>query len=358
MWNPSEKQAKEAFDYGNDPNPDNYNSMNEIGKRAFWQYGKSKGIFNINTLGPKSKAEYLKYVTDDIPYASDDPMERATLARKSEQGQFDDSAQVKAKKAQDVRLLKERRLDEYEPQEKAQYLGKAGLAKVPTTKNNMIPVGKAGILKVPARQGNILDEAIGNVATGAGNLILSTLNTINSVVQSPATVGKYGTQEMNKAKAEGKNPAIGLLKGYGTGLKKAITGQEATANTEVIEGIAPKTTAALKEKYPGAYNLASNIANFVDITDLLGLGIISDISKIQKMGKLPDSTKALIKTGDNAQKLAEISIKTKAGEALTVDEKKLVEAVKHDIMYVDPYGNVRKTPTTDLLLGTPKQNLP
>jgi hypothetical protein len=285
-------------------------------------------------------------------------MERATLARKSEQGQFDDSAQVKAKKAQDVRLLKERRLDEYEPQEKAQYLGKAGLAKVPTTKNNMIPVGKAGILKVPARQGNILDEAIGNVATGAGNLILSTLNTINSVVQSPATVGKYGTQEMNKAKAEGKNPAIGLLKGYGTGLKKAITGQEATANTEVIEGIAPKTTAALKEKYPGAYNLASNIANFVDITDLLGLGIISDISKIQKMGKLPDSTKALIKTGDNAQKLAEISIKTKAGEALTVDEKKLVEAVKHDIMYVDPYGNVRKTPTTDLLLGTPKQNLP
>jgi hypothetical protein len=112
MWNPSEKQAKEAFDYGNDPNPDNYNSMNEIGKRAFWQYGKSKGIFNINTLGPKSKAEYLKYVTDDIPYASDDPMERATLARKSEQGQFDVSEQVKASKVQDRRLLNESRLEE------------------------------------------------------------------------------------------------------------------------------------------------------------------------------------------------------------------------------------------------------
>jgi hypothetical protein len=347
MWNPSEKEAKKAFDYAG-KSPDNYNKLNEMGKRAFWNYGKSKGIFNLNTLGDKAKGEYSKYVTDDIPYASENPIERATLARQNEQGQFDVSDQVNANKAQDIRLLKERRLEEFEP-----------TTSKPSPKNKtMIPVGKAGIVKTQARQGNILDEAIGNVATGAGNLILSTLNTINSVVQSPATVGKYGTQEMNKAKAEGKNPAIGLLKGYGTGLKKAITGQEATANTEVIEGIAPKTTAALKEKYPGAYNLASNIANFVDITDLTGLGILGDLAKVQKLGKLPDTTKALIKAGDNAQKLAEISYKTKAGEVLTADEKKLVDAIKHDIMYVDPYGNVRKTPTTDLQLEAPKQNLP
>jgi hypothetical protein len=318
MWNPSEKEAKKAFDYAS-KSPDNYNKLNEIGKRAFWNYGKSKGIFNLNTLGDKAKGEYSKYVTDDIPYASDNPIERATLARQTEQGQFDVSEQVNANKSKDIRLLKERRLEEFEP-----------TTSKPSLKNKtMIPVGKAGILKVPARQGNMLDKAIGNVATGTGNLVLSTLNTINSVVQSPATVGKYGTQEMNKAKAEGKNPAIGLLKGYGTGLKKAITGEEAVANTEVIEGIAPKTTAALKEKYPGAYNLASNIANFVDITDLTGLGILGDLAKVQKLGKLPDTTKALIKA--NAQNLAEISIKTKAGEALTVDEKKLVEAVRTDI---------------------------
>jgi hypothetical protein len=350
MWNPSEKEAKKAFDYAG-KSPDNYNKLNEMGKRAFWQYGKSKGIFNLNTLGEKAKGEYSKYVTDDIPYASDDPMERATLARRSEQGQFDDSAQIMANRNQNTRLLKERRLEEFTPQLSTPI-------NAPTTSNKMIPVGKAGILKVPARQGNVLDKAIGNVATGAGNLALSTLNTINSVVQSPATMGKYGTQEANKAALEGKSPTLGLLKGYGIGLGKAIKGEEAVSNTEVIEGIAPKTTAALKEKYPGAYNLASEIANFVDITDLTGLGILGDLAKVQKMGKLPDTTKALIKAGDNAQKLAEISIKTKAGEVLTADENKLVDTIKQDIMYVDPYGNVRKTPTTDLQLSAPKQNLP
>jgi hypothetical protein len=356
MWNPSEKEAKKAFDYAG-KSPDNYNKLNEMGKRAFWNYGKSKGIFNLNTLGDKAKGEYSKYVTDDIPYASDDPMERATLARQSEQGQFDDSAQVKAKKAQDVRLLKERRLDEYEPQEKAQYLGKAGLAKVPTTKNNMIPVGKAGILKVPARQGNILDEAIGNVATGAGNLILSTLNTINSVVQSPATVGKYGTQEMNKAKAEGKNPIGGLLKGYGIGLGKAITNQDVVENTEVLEGVAPKTTAALKEKFPNAYNAASTIVNLLGIDDLTAIGLIGDIAKVRKLNSGINTTVDLVKMSQagikDAEKVAKLMQNPDIVKAVdSIPQKEL------DVLYVDPYGNVRKTPTMDLQLEAPKVDTP
>jgi hypothetical protein len=119
MWNPSEEEAKKAFDYAS-KSPDNYNKLNEMGKRAFWQYGKSKGIFNLNTLGNTAKAEYSKYVTDDIPYASDNPMERATLARRSEQGQFDVSEQVKANKAQDRRLLNESRLEGLTPQPKVQ----------------------------------------------------------------------------------------------------------------------------------------------------------------------------------------------------------------------------------------------
>jgi len=80
MWNPSEKQAKQAFEYGSKSQL-NYSKMNEMGKRAFWQYGRDKGIFNLNTLSEKAKAEYSKYVTDDMPYASKNPMERATLAR-------------------------------------------------------------------------------------------------------------------------------------------------------------------------------------------------------------------------------------------------------------------------------------
>ena len=114
MWNPSEKEAKKAFDYAS-KSLSNYNKLNEMGKRAFWQYGRDKGIFNLNTLGVNAKGEYSKYVTDDMPYASKNPMERATLARQSEQGQFDDSEQVKASKLQDRRLLNESRLEGLTP---------------------------------------------------------------------------------------------------------------------------------------------------------------------------------------------------------------------------------------------------
>jgi hypothetical protein len=368
-----------------------YDRLNEDGKKAYWQYMNDNSLVSEDKLNDSGKAEYNRYVnranplygqsTGHIeqklykPDSEQDPNGRSffysnlegekglDLYERLQMNPQRDSMMQKpappiANVADNRRLLNEKRLEGLTPKTQIPTItGKYGIVK-PTEGTKMVPVGKAGLVKTPAREGNKLDMALGNAVQGVGKLGLSTLNTINSVVQSPATMGKYGTEEMNKAKAEGKNPAIGLLKGYGKGLGKALTGQEAVSNTEVIEGIAPKTTSALKEKYPGAYNLASNIANFVDITDLLGLGIIADLSKVSKMGKLPDSTKALIKAGDNAQKLAEITYKTKAGEALTDDEKKLVDAIKQDIMYVDTYGNVRKTPTTDLQLEAPKQNLP
>jgi hypothetical protein len=312
MWNPSEKEAKKAFDYAS-KSPDNYNKLNEPGKRAFWQYGKSKGIFNANTLGAKSKIEYSKYVTDDMPYASDNPIERATLARQSEQGQFDDSEQVKTKKAQDIRLLKERRLDAMTPQENTQ-IGTAGLAKTKT----MIPVGKAGIIKTQARDFNGIDAAL------LGALDSTTLGAMN--IRDDAAI------QANKG-AFTAGQIGGYLIPYGAAAKAAkplIRGIGNSVLRNVAEGaIAGGGIQALENTIQGK-SLEQN-AKETGIGMLIGAGIDALIPVIGKT---------------LAKKLVNKQTLSKAEKAIV------------DTLYVDPYGNVRKTPTTDLQLEAPKQNLP
>jgi hypothetical protein len=358
-----------------------YNRLNEDGKKSYWQYVHDNGLVPEDKLNDSGKAEYNRYVnranplygqsTGHIEQKLYNPSEEEQQANpnarsfyynnlEGEKGldyyerlQMNPNRDSMTQKPQPTsadkrRLLNESRLEELTPKSTPQTgIGKAGLAKVPTTQNKtMIPVGKAGIIKTQAREGNILDEAIGNVATGTGKLGLSTLNTINSVVQSPATVGKYGIQEMNKAKSEGKNPAIGLLKGYGTGLKKAIKGEEAVANTEVIEGIAPKTTAALKEKYPGAYKTGSTIADMVDITDLLGgIGIAADVAKVKRLGGLQDTTKALQKASDNASKAQDVG---------TADISNVSDnALKSSTTETKPLSNINTLPIEEKSVKQP-----
>jgi hypothetical protein len=322
MWNPSEKEAKQAFDYAG-KSPENYNKLNEIGKRAFWQYGKSKGIFNLNTLGPKSKIEYSKYVTDDIPYASDNPMERATLARQSEQGQFDDSEQVKAKKTQDIRLLKERRLEEFTPQ--------------PNTP-----------IKAPIRN-NSLDRSQEQYSEGKtykkSDAILSGL--ANASVLGAA--GKGIEQDLKpgqKGYYMGGNIAgsiitgSGLAKGAGKVLGKLGLGKLVqNLGGSAIAGAAIDTTQGIAEGDTG-----KELAKRVGRGAIIGLAADGALLGLGKIGQ------GIMKKLADKQTLS-------AAEKAAVD-KLPNEAKKEIILYVDTYGNVRKTPTTDLLLEAPKKNLP
>jgi hypothetical protein len=312
---PTQEQAEKAWKHGN-KGKQYYDAMTEEQKKAMWQYGYDRKLVDTSRLGPGAKAEYQKYVNPDKPeYAM-----QASIVEKPKQyiqtqnekitsaitpgivknmlGQTPEQIAAKKPIIDNIpaKRIGGRSLENIEPDRTIQTLtGKAGI-KVPVTQNKtMIPVGKAGILKVPARQGNALDKAIGNVATGAGKLALNTLSTVNSVLQTPATVGKYGTQEMNKAKAEGKNPAIGLLKGYGTGVVKAITNQDAAENTEVLEGIAPKSTEALKQKFPNAYKAASTVVNLLGVDDLTAIGLIGDIAKVRKLNSGINTTADLVK---------------------------------------------------------------
>ena len=184
-----------------------------------------------------------------------------------------------------------------------------------------------------------------------------TLSTIGSVLQAPATMGKYGVQSMEQAKQEGKSPIGGLLKGYGTGLGKAITNQDMVENIEVLEGIAPKTTSALKEKYPNAYKAVSTIINLFGVDDLTAIGLLGDIAKVRKLNKGINTTTDLVRMSQagikDADKVARLMQNPDIAKAVDdIPQKEL-----DNILYVDPYGNVRKTPKTDLMLEAPKTDL-
>jgi hypothetical protein len=321
MWNPSEKEAKKAFDYAS-KSPDNYNKLNEIGKRAFWQYGKSKGIFSLNTLGDKAKGEYSQYTTDDIPYASDNPIERATLARQTEQGQFDVSEQVNANKSKDIRLLKERRLEEFEP-----------TTSKPSLKNKtMIPVGKAGIVKTQARDFNGIDAAL------LGALDTTTFGALN--IKDDAAIKEHKGAFTAGQVAGYIAPGAALTNTAGKGLAKLGAGKLLqNLGGSAIAGAAIDTGQGLV-----AGDTGKELAKRVGRGAIIGLAADGALMGLGKLGQ------GIMKKLADKQTLS-------AAEKAAVD-KLPNEAKKEIILYVDTYGNVRKTPTTDLQLEAPKQNLP
>jgi hypothetical protein len=344
MWNPSEKEAKKAFDYAS-KSPDNYNKMNEAGKRAFWQYGKSKGIFNLNTLGAKAKAEYSKYITDDMPYASDNPIERATLARQSEQGQYDVSDQVKASKTQDRRLLNEARLESltqkpaqpkpFNAGTKTQIpIGKAGIIKndLQPKAGNIIPVGKAGLVKTQAREFNGIDAAV------LGALDTTTFGAMN--IKDDAAI-----QANNGAFTAGQvlgyiAPGAGLTNAAGKGLAKLGAGKLLqNLGGSAIAGAAIDTGQGLV-----AGDTGKELAKRVGRGAIIGLAADGALMGLGKIGQ------SILKKLADKQTLS-------AAERAAIDGLP-DEAKKEIILYVDTYGNVRNKPDTDLLLEAPKQNVP
>jgi hypothetical protein len=344
MWNPSEKEAKKAFDYAS-KSPDNYNKMNEAGKRAFWQYGKSKGIFNLNTLGAKAKAEYSKYITDDMPYASDNPIERATLARQSEQGQYDVSDQVKASKTQDRRLLNEARLESltqkpaqpkpFNAGTKTQIpIGKAGIIKndLQPKAGNMIPVGKAGLVKTQAREFNGIDAALlgalDSTALGAMNIRDDAAIQANKGAFTAGQVAGYIA------------PGAGLTNAAGKGLAKLGAGKLAqNLGGSMIAGAAIDTGQGLV-----AGDTGKELAKRVGRGAIIGLAADGALMGLGKIGQ------SILKKLADKQALS-------AAERAAIDGLP-DEAKKEITLYVDSYGNVKNTPEPTLLLGEGKTATP
>jgi hypothetical protein len=233
--------------------------------------------------------------------------------------------------------------------------GKAGVVKLnPTNENKMIPVGKAGIIKTQARNYDNADAIAVGTIQGIGKTALDTLNLINSYLQAPATLGVRGKEGGEEAAAEGKNQLLGVLKGYGQGLKDVVTGQNTIENTQFLEAGLPKQTEALKQKFPKTYNAASTIVNLFGVDDLTAVGLIGDIARVRKLGLPLQTTAELAKASEAGVKDAERVAK------IMRENPDIVKAVDNlpqnelDILYVDPYGNVRKTPETDMLLEAPK----
>lgn len=175
-------------------------------------------------------------------------------------------------------------------------IGKAGLVKLnPINENKMIPVGKAGIIKTQARNFDNADALAVGAIQGTGKIALDTLNLINSYLQAPATLGVRGKEGGEQAVTEGKNQLLGILKGYGQGLKDVVTGQNTVENTQFIETGLPKQTEALKQKFPKTYSAVSTIVNLFGVDDLTAIGLIGDIAKVRKLGLLPQTTAELAK---------------------------------------------------------------
>lgn len=148
------------------------------------------------------------------------------------------------------------------------------------------------------------------------------LSPINSLLQSPQTIGVRGVEGKNEALKAGKSPIFGTLKGYGQGLLDVLTSKDAASNKQFIETAAPKATSYLKEKAPTAYNIGTEALNYVDISDLVGVGLIGDAAKLAKLQNVNEAAR-LGQAALRKSKLPKVQDAAKAAER-----------------YVDQYGNV------------------
>jgi hypothetical protein len=365
-----------------------YDRLNEEGKKAYWQYSADRKLVSIDKLNDAGKAEYQKYVNPSQPqYAM-----QASIVEKPQQyiqtqnekimsavtpqgikNMISQSPEQIATKrvetpkvlttADKRRLLNERNLGKYDPQEKVQTTGKAGLAKVPTASNRMIPVGKAGIIKTQARDFNGIDAAL------LGALDTTTFGALN--IKNDAAI-KANKGAFTAGQVAGYiAPGAALTNTAGKGLAKLGAGKLLqNLGGSAIAGATIDTGQGLV-----AGDTGKELAKRVGRGALIGLAADGALMGIGKAGQ------AILKKFSIPKDL-EIEIKRNVG-AFTIDSEgnvyssidkdgnilntpRLIRKLNKggggdsvaDSAYVDTYGNVRKTPTTDLQLEAPKQNLP
>jgi transcriptional regulator CtsR len=348
---PTQEEAKLIYD-AIKKNGKYYDRLNDTGKKAYWQYMNDQRLIKIDKLNDKGKAEYQKYVDINKPeYAM-----QASIVEKPKQyiqtqnekvmsaitpGIVKNMAsqspeQIATKRVESPittadkrRLLNERMLAETDVQTTT---GKAGIAKVPTAKTNMIPVGKAGIVKTPAREFNSIDAAL------LGALDTTTLGALN--IKDDAAIkenkGAFTAGQIGGYIA----PGAGLTNAAGKGLAKLGAGKLLqNLGGSAIAGATIDTGQGLVAGDTGA-----DLAKRVGRGAVIGLAADGALMGLGKIGQ------GIMKKLADKQTLS-------AAEKAVIDNLP-EEAKKEVILYVDTYGNVRKTPTTDLQLEAPKQNLP
>jgi hypothetical protein len=343
-----------------------YNRLNEDGKKSYWQYVHDNGLVPEDKLNDSGKAEYNRYVnranplygqsTGHIEQKLYNPSEEEQQANpnarsfyynnlEGEKGldyyerlQMDPNRDSMTQKPQPTsadkrRLLNESRLEELTPKSTPQTgIGKAGLAKVPTTQNKtMIPVGKAGIIKTQARDFNGIDAAL------LGALDSTTLGAMN--IRDDAAI-KDNKGAFTAGQIAGYiAPGAALANTAGKGLAKLGAGKLVqNLGGSAIAGATIDTGQGLV-----AGDTGKELAKRVGRGALIGLAADGALMGLGKIGQ------GIMKKLADKQTLS-------AAEKAVVD-KLPDEAKKEIILYVDTYGNVRKTPETDLLLEAPARKV-
>jgi hypothetical protein len=345
---PTTAQAKKAWDHGR-KSQNHYNALTTEQKAAFWYYGRDNGLVDRNNLDEYKAKEYDRFVfKKELQYAPNvyKNKDYGTTELKADPDNY--SANLKADKYANytgptVPLRKETPLTTVPtPMPKlspTQLRVNAELQdeplQIPKQPTKQLVVGK-GVKKQIKPQAKITPKGLNQVdnpvirygAQGASLL----LEGVNNLIQSPATISVRAGEGVTKAETEGKNIGLGLLKGIGTGINDVLTGQNTVNNAQLIEAVAPKTTEELKTKYPKAYNVASTLAEFVGVDDVIGLGIISDIAKVRKLNDLPTSTKALNELFSKIKTNAPLTV---AEQAIVKDNPDLISTIRKDLGITD-----------------------
>lgn len=338
---PTTAQAKKAWEHGR-KSQDHYNALTGEQKSAMWQYGRDNGLVDRNNLDDYKRSEFDTYVKSDFtryePTISNADMPEALKADKYANYQGPKVPLNKQYTAPQIAPTptSPKPLPKMTPAQKKVYadelritptIGRTNIAIPDKPKGNkIIPVGKAGIIKTQAPSSGGF-----GLLKGLGAGAMAVVDAVDNAFQAPATIAVRAGEGVDRAIASGNNGFVGALKGIGTGVKDVLTGQNRVYNTELIETVAPKTTAELKAKYPQAYNVASTLADFVGVDDMIGLGIISDIAKVNRLNNIPTSTKAL----------NDLFGKIKTNAPLTVAEQAIIKENPEFETIIKSQGNYK-----------------
>jgi hypothetical protein len=351
---PTTEQAKMAWNHGR-KSEKHYNALTTEQKSAFWYYGRDNGLVDKNNLGDFQKSEYDRYVfKKELQYAPNVYKNKDYGTTELKANKDNLSRDLKADKYAGYtgptvpldkkytfpdnkltptqnRLETAKIVSKLTPAQKEVYAdSQPEPLSIPKQSTKTLVVGKGKKVTVTP-QAKIAPKDLVKPENGllkaVGTGAMAVADGFNNVLQTIPTIATRGGQGVDIAKANGQNQLLGAIKGIGTGIKDSVTGNVVT-NTESIEQIAPKTTAELKAKYPKAYNVASTLAEFVGVDDVIGLGIISDIAKVRKLNDLPTSTKALNELFSKIKTNAPLTV---AEQAIVKENPDLISIIRKDL---------------------------
>ncbi|HUV85248.1 MAG TPA: hypothetical protein VMV86_06015, partial [Methanosarcinales archaeon] len=355
-------QAKKAWEHGK-KSQQHYNALTGEQKSAMWQYGRDQGLIDPNNLDEYKKSELNKYATSELKYApkpagfkteskavkddysptgySFEPVQVATGSKEYDRHAFGNVYTPAPK--QSIKPI-----PKMTPAQKKVYAEELGLNPkeplvIPKTPSKQLVVGK-GVKKNVVPQGKIISSGLNKVnnpiISGLGKGVMATLDAVGSAFQAPATIAVRGGEGYQSAVDNGKNGLLGTIKGIGTGINDVLKRENTVQNTQLIEAVAPKTTAELKTKYPGAYNVISTLADFIGVDDMFAIGLAGDITKVMKLNNMPSSTADLNRLFSKIQSNAPL---TAVEKAIVKENPDLISVIRKDLGIDAVGGKVKVT---------------